>query len=154
MSLHTGCFIFQTTCVDQGFLQVLERFQELRPNVTIIHGRIQNVYLDLNMKPPEENPDQLLSPEHSGNTPDDALSDIDRAEKGKTYVIEGDGDDAEAKQDNDVTPGSGEKQEAGEQIEHNEREIDAEVLAVTGEPETQMALVDARDGAATETPDI
>ncbi|XP_052769382.1 leucine-rich repeat-containing protein 74B-like isoform X2 [Mya arenaria] len=144
---------FGTTCVDQGFLQVLEELKTLKPNIEVIHGRIQNVYIDLDMKPPEENPDQILS-EFSGRTPDDALSDVDKAEKGKTYVVENTTDENDNDDHEKQTRKPGSNKEKNELIEHNEHELDAEVLAVTGEPQTQMALVDERDGAGTVTPDI
>ncbi|WAR19635.1 LR74A-like protein [Mya arenaria] len=112
-----------------------------------------NVYIDLDMKPPEENPDQILS-EFSGRTPDDALSDVDKAEKGKTYVVENTTDENDNDDHEKQTRKPGSNKEKNELIEHNEHELDAEVLAVTGEPQTQMALVDERDGAGTVTPDI
>ncbi|XP_052269992.1 NLR family CARD domain-containing protein 3-like isoform X3 [Dreissena polymorpha] len=151
---------FGTTCVDQGFLKLLAELQEQRPHVRVIHGREQNVYLDESMAPPVENPDQALS-EFSGETPDDAVAEFEKADKGRTYVVDADDNRGDAV-DNETSGGDadavggGEGKEGieGEATEFNEHELDAEVSAVTGEPDTQVALVDARDGGVTETPDI
>lgn len=161
-------------CVDQCFLMVLKEVREVR-DVEVIHGRIQNVYLDRDMMPVPENPDQALS-EYFGTTP--GFSEIDKNEKGKTYVVEefernendenegneGDENKKETENSNSVNDGektaedenSGEKGVDEEGIEFDEKKLDDEIEAVTGKPEKdlQKPLADDRGSAGTLTPDI
>jgi hypothetical protein len=151
---------------------VLKELQDVK-DVKVIHGRIQNVYLDRDMMPVPENPDQDLT-EYSGTTP--GFSEIDKSEKGKTYVVEemdknteNDNDEMEGNNKGDEnekrTDDSGEtKLEKGEEkgdeegIDFDEKKLDDEVEAVTGKPEpenkVQKPLADDRGSAGTLTPDI
>lgn len=163
-------------CVDQCFLMVLKELHEVK-DVKVIHGRTQNVYLDRDMMPVPENPDQALT-EYSGTTP--GFSEIDRSEKGKTYVVEEldkntDNDYSETEGNKDIKTDkktedsgepneeatgelSGEGKEDEEGIDFDEKKLDDEVEAVTGKPEiekkAQKPLADDRGSAGTLTPDI
>lgn len=156
-------YTFQTTCVDQGFLQVYEELKSLRPFLKVRHGRIQNFYINPDMKPPQEYSDQA-STECSSKTP---LSEIIKEEKGKTYVI--------SSEESQVTKDKTQNAEANTNDntddndlpapEFDDQKLDDEVSAVTGKPREedkvdqiqkveQKPLVDGRASAGTFTPDI
>lgn len=148
----------QTTCVDQGFLQVYEELKSLRPQLEVKHGRIQNIYLVADMKPPPEITD-LESTEYSGKSP---VSDFGKEEKGKTYVISADNAPAHSDAD-DNTQYAVEMVDQDPPVDFDEKTLDEEVSAVTGVPKSDsdditqvqlQALVDDRASAGTLTPDI
>lgn len=144
-------------CVDQCFLIVLKKLLDLK-DVEVIHGRVQLVYLDRDMIPVPENPDQALT-EYSGTTP--GFSEIDKTEKGRTYVLDegeknNDTDkDGTNKADTSGDAGKGDE-EGGAGVEFDENELDGEVEAVTGKPDMdhQKPLADDMGSAGTLTPDI
>ncbi|KAL4238654.1 hypothetical protein ACF0H5_003361 [Mactra antiquata] len=169
--------VFQTLSVDQCFLMVLKELQEVK-DVKVKHGRIQNVYLDRDMMPLTENPEQDLT-DFDPLTPA-GISTIDIAEKGKTYVVENELDknteegDTKTEGDSEVNDNKDDKTESGAEnemdgktgtvnkednsesvVDFDEKKLDDEVEAVTGKPsEPQKPLADDKGSAGTLTPDI
>lgn len=151
-------------------MQVYEELKTSRPHLVVKYGRVQNIYLDEDMKPPPIITDQADDTESLDQT-----TDLGQEEKGKTYVIstaeyntsKPDSDNQTMKQTADDTGYAADDNERDNKDQNteaddseiapgfDENKLDEEVSAVTGKAEkSQKPLVEDRASVGTYTPDI